>query len=142
LSWFFKSLRLSEKNNQFDLNAVINNFPFPFLNSDANLDDNINFLVKFFNLIREKNLVDVVDLIMIFKPKDQKDLLSLINFSFEPLVFGGDMKLYSVKICSQEINFDLLSSNKFSEDYKFNYVISMFTNYITYDNCSNNIFLH
>jgi len=130
LSWFFKSLRLSEKNNQFDLNAVINNFPFPFLDSDANLDDNINFLVTFFNLI------------MVFKPKYQKDILSLINFSFEPLVFGGDMKLYSVKICSQEINFDLLSSNKFSEDYKFNYVISMFTNYITYDNCSNNIFLH
>ena len=105
MSWFFKSLRLSQKNNRFDLNAVINNFPFSFLDSDANLDDNINFLVKFFFLIKEKNVVDLVDLNMIFKPKDQKDLLSLINFSFEPLVFGGDMKLYSVKICSQEINF-------------------------------------
>jgi hypothetical protein len=142
LSWFFKSLRLSEKNNQFDLNVVINNFPFPFLESDANLDDNINFLVKFFNLIKEKNVVDLVDLNMNFKLKNQKDILSLINFSFEPLVFGGNMNLYSVKICSQKINLDLLSNPKISDDYKFNYIISMSTNYITYDNCSNNIFLH
>jgi hypothetical protein len=110
VSWFVKSLRYSKViENKFDVNELLKIFPFPFLEKSADLNANIQFVVDYINLLREKDVIKTEDLNISFK--NSSLLEELLNLSFETLVFGGNLNLDKCIIIPEKIDMSILKDN-------------------------------
>lgn len=141
VSWFIKSLKLTNEKNEFDVKRVLRKYQFPFLDSQASIEQNYDLIVDFINALQNIKVIDIIDLKMIFKSNYLDDLDFLLNISLEPLTFCGDMNVNKIKITPYHIDFSYLNNPNISELRKFQYIIALYINYISHVDLTNNTYV-
>ncbi|RYE04902.1 MAG: hypothetical protein EOP33_08220, partial [Rickettsiaceae bacterium] len=151
LSWFFKSLRKSEyKYNNFDLNIFLDIFPKAYLSyvdsdNKVDVDKHIDFILGYLHILQISGIIMLHsgNKISFDLEHNINKSQELINFSFESLIFGVDPEYLNKEVdYDLDINFFIKNNNEpKAKDYVFNYIIASFTDYINYDNYSNNLYL-